>query len=195
MLDDDAVQADQADVDQDDEQAKPAKRANGDAKPKRKKKYDKIRFIKTGPVTFAPAISVAPIMIGEGTISKRFPLEERKLVVQQSTPAPGGRKFVEHAIYTCRIFVNPHLARHTYVTDEDIVVLKALLKHIFTFSASCSRPGGLIRMLHVWWRDHEKILGSFDDHEFYSCLTPKATIDGDVYKYDIPVSDVAEDLK
>ena len=86
--------------------------------------------------------------------------------------APGAKRFIEHAIFTARICVNPHLARHTNTTEQDIEVLKATLKHIFALSTSASRPGGSINVLHVWWRDHENSLGSFNENDFFKSLTP-----------------------
>jgi CRISPR/Cas system type I-B associated protein Csh2 (Cas7 group RAMP superfamily) len=168
----------------------------GEAKPKKKKEKapkNSAKFLRTGPVTFCPAVSVAPVVVREASITKRFPLQEKHLSGSQGTIAPGAKKFVEHAVYCMRICVNPHLARHTNCTDDDIAVLKELVKHIFTFSTSCSRPGGSIRMIHEpLWRDHDNVLGSFDEFAWWNAHTPKVKsgveVPQSIDDYDIPPS-------
>ena len=90
----------------------------------------------------------------------------------QGDMAPGAQKVVEHGLYVSCVCVNPHVVAATQTTDQDIEVFKFLLKHIFSFSGSCARPVGSLNVIHAWWADHANSLGSFNEYEFWTKLTP-----------------------
>lgn len=136
------------------------------------KDKENAKYIKTGCVSFSPAFSIAPVQIVEMSITKKAPLREELLVNKQGDMAPMALKFVQHGLYCQRFGVNPHVAHYTNTTDKDIEVLKALLKHTFNFSESASRPAGSMNLLHAWWAEHEKPLGSFKESDFFAQLTP-----------------------
>lgn len=141
--------------------------------PDKKKKNEVVRFLRTGVITMTPAFSIAPIFTVRGSITKKSPYREELLKAGNGDIAPGGRSFVEHGLYACRVTVNPHVARHTRTTVEDIEVFKKLSPFIFNPTSSASRPGGSIRIVHFWWRDHTNSLGSFNEFEFFEKLMPR----------------------
>lgn len=148
-----------------------------DSEDGKKKKADKeegdaVRLKKTGPVTFSPALSIAPIYIGEQTITKMATGRDALLEKDASDMAPGAKKFVEHGVYAFKIVVNPHVALPTKTTEEDIKALKTSLKHIFNLNGSCSRPVGSMNFIHIWWADHDNSLGSFNEFDFFNHLMP-----------------------
>lgn len=132
------------------------------------KKDDALRCVNTGPVTFSNAISVSAIRCVEEQLSKKAPLRDK-----DQDLAPGGLKYVEHGLYVATISVNPGIAHRTRTTQEDVNILKNLLPVMFQLTSSCSRPADTISVLHVWWRDHTKPNGSFNEPEFFKNLKPK----------------------
>jgi len=131
--------------------------------------YDSFRLVKTGMVTFTIGESVSPIHIESTTTTKKSPVSEDRT----DSMAPGGLTFVRHGIYVVRIGVCPNFSKKTGTTQADIDLLKFLLPKMFMNSVSCTRPAGSMNVLRCYWADHKNPLGSFDESEFYSSLTPK----------------------
>lgn len=152
---------------------------------------EKCRFKRTGPVTITFPTSVAPVDIVETTISKAYPLEEADISREQGTLAPAGKKFVQHGLYVAVLAVNPNAAQKTGTTEQDIEVLKKLLPNIFRFSSAAARQGTAIQFIHIWWADHDNMLGSFNEADFIRRLTPVKKVDpsepsSSLDDYDIP---------
>ena len=167
--------------------AKPSGKVT-EEKPDEKKR---VRFLRTGPVTFQPAESIAPVEAIEATIAKRFPFREKLLLQEQGDLAPMAYKFVKHGLFTMRFGVNPHVAHHTNTTAEDIEVLKKVMPYMFQLTASAARPAGSITPVHLWWADHENSIGSFNEYEFYRQLTPHKKAEAEspserMAEYEIP---------
>ena len=139
-----------------------------------------------------PAVSLCPVNIQEATISKKATLRDSLLETGQNDLAPFSKKFVEHGLYVARLSVNPHVAKHTFTTEEDIQIFKNLLKYVFSLSTCCTRPAGSVSFKHIWWADHANSLGSFNEQEFFRLLTPKRTGDNpnvpsqSIEDYEIP---------
>lgn len=136
-------------------------------------------LVKTGPVTMTDAISVDPVEIVEATITKRAPLREDNLVKKTGDMAPLGRKFVEHGIYISRVGVNPHVAKNSLATPEDIRVYQYLLTKMFALDASAARPAGSLTVKHVWWAEHKSVLGDFSEPAFWEACQPVRGEDGE----------------
>ena len=130
------------------------------------------KILRTGCVTLTPAFSLAPIEVVEATITKQAPLREDVLKKDSGDMAPQGKKFVVHGVYVARMCVNPILGKETLTSNEDIEVMKAVLPHIFSLTASACRPGGSINFLNIYWKDHKNQLGSFRETDFWNKLTP-----------------------
>lgn len=162
------------------EQGASSSEEDENGKKKKMKQAPGKRFIRGGPVTISPAISVAPVVITEATLTKRFCLRDEVLGKLQSDMAPYAKKFLEHGLFTACISVNPNAAKATGLTDVDVEVFKEVIKHIFTFTTSCSRQAGTINIEHIWWADHDNVLGSFNDFEFWKLLKPYKKTEPDV---------------
>lgn len=174
----------------------PVGEAKKKVKKSKKERAPGRRFIRTGPVTITPAKSVAPISVQENTLTRRFPLTEDNLGKLQGDMAPMAKKWVEHGLYVARLTVNPVMAPYSSLRNEDIAVLKRILRDVFTFTASAARPGGSMNFVHIWWADHESVLGSFSECEFWEKLTPRRKGDPmepskSLDDYDIPTPESA----
>jgi Cas7 group CRISPR-associated protein Csh2 len=143
---------------------------------KEKKKGEKNdKFVKTGPITIAPAVSVGPITIVEVTVAKTAINDESEKANEQ-TLGPAAFKMIPHALYVCEFSINPHLAHHTNLSVEDVEVLKAVLPYMFSVDESVARPGGSIRPIHIFWKEHQNSLGSFNEFEFWNSLRPTSKV-------------------
>jgi Cas7 group CRISPR-associated protein Csh2 len=150
-----------------------------------------VRLKRTGVVTVAPSVSVAPVNLMLGTITKLASLRESVTDKDSSDMAPNGRKGIQHAVFPFKIAINPHVARQTLTTADDIEMMKAALPYVFSTSESASRPADSLVFRHIWWAEHEDSLGSFDEGEFFRTLTPRKKADPEVAsasieEYDIP---------
>jgi Cas7 group CRISPR-associated protein Csh2 len=143
---------------------------------KEKKKGEKNdKFVKTGPITIAPAVSVSPIDIVEVTVAKTAINDESEKANEQ-TLGPAAFKMIPHALYVCEFSINPHLAHHTLMSVEDVEAFQAMLPYMFSVDESVARPGGSIRPIHIFWKEHENSLGSFNEFEFWNSLRPTAKV-------------------
>lgn len=158
--------------------------AKQEKKNKDKEKEDSaFRWIKTGCITFSPACSIAPIQIEEATISKKATFRDKS-----SDLAPGAYKFVVHGLYVCTFSFNPHVAHHTMCQPKDLEVFKGVLPYIFSLSQSAARPTSTIAPVHIWWREHDNTLGSFNEYLWFKSLMPTTKVETpkDLNDYVIP---------
>lgn len=125
---------------------------------------------RTGVVTVPPMLSVAPIECLVGSGSRKSPL--RLAEEMQGDLTPRSICVVKNAVYVGRMSINPHFSSQTGTTNEDIRVLKGLLKYAWSVSTSSTRPGGSIQPIHIWWADHENSLCSFNEFDFWNKLAP-----------------------
>ena len=68
-------------------------------------------------------------------------------------------------------FVNPTAARKSGCTDIDINLMKYLIPHAYTHTASYVRP--MVTIRHAWHIEHKSPLGSCPDFALIEALTPK----------------------
>jgi len=134
-------------------------------KPKSHEK-DTSHFISTGVVQFGVGVSVAPIEIDRMTTTNKAGVQKDK----DRGMAPLGFRVVRHAIYAMPFFVNPALAAKTGADFKDLELLKFLVPHAYTQTASAIRP--FISILHAWYGEHKTPLGSCPDSLFIDALTP-----------------------
>lgn len=165
-----------------------------DNKKKEKKKEDK-KYIKTGIAQFGLGMSVSPVLLDRGTLTKKASAEESK----DRGMAPLGYRVVEHGVYYMPFFVNPLVAHKSGCRQRDIDVL---LKTIpLAYKGTPSMPRNCIEIRHAWYMEHTSALGSCSDFALIDALTPKKKNKDDVEKpstswddYDVPV-DLPEALK
>lgn len=147
------------------------------------KKRDISHFIATGAVQFGVGVSIAPVEIDRLTNTNKSGVQEGK----DRGMAPLAFRVVRHGLYAMPFFVNPAIARQNGTTMQDIELLKSLIPHAYTQTASMIRNN--VQVLHAWCAEHKSPLGSCPDHKIIDALTPQLKkgqapvgIDG----YDIP---------
>jgi len=140
-------------------------------------KGEKFRFVRSGVVQMGCGYSVAPIITETRTITRKVNTEDEKS--DGGGMAPGGMKFVDHALYVLRLSVNPAYASRTCTTNRDIELLKCILPYTFSATESTSRPAGSINVLHIWWADHDNAIGSFNANTLFGKLMPYKKSDPD----------------
>ena len=155
---------------------------------KGKPKADVSHFISTGTVQVGLGASVAPVEIERMTNTNEAGVQEGK----DRGMAPLGFRVVRHGLYTMPFFVNPMMARKNGCTALDIDLLKFLIPHAYTQTASAARP--FVSVLHAWYAEHKNPLGSCPDPLLIDALTPTKTADPDLPStgladYDVPGKD------
>lgn len=150
-----------------------------------------VGLTQTGVITMSHAVSVAPVLVNESTMTKKAPLRLKLAEGETGDIAPMGIKMVEHGLYVLQGVVNPNIARHTLTTEADIEAFKVALKYAFSTSMSASRPAAQISFARIWWADHTNVLGSFNEQDFFKWLTPVKRENPDkasknLSEYDIP---------
>lgn len=68
--------------------------------------------------------------------------------------------------------MSPRHAIPSMTTRQDIEVLKRVLPVMYEMNTSLTRPAGTIVPIHIWWAEHEKPIGDFNEHTFRKALMP-----------------------
>ncbi|MGB7324033.1 MAG: type I CRISPR-associated protein Cas7 [Rubripirellula sp.] len=126
----------------------------------------KEHFISTGTVQVGVGVSIAPVEIERMTTTNKAGVEADK----DRGMAPLGFRVVQHAIYTMPFFVNPMMARKNGCTEKDIELLKFLIPHAYSQTASAIRP--FVSVLHAWYAEHKNPLGSCPDPLIIDAMSP-----------------------
>ena len=132
----------------------------------KKKPEDVAHFISTGTVQIGLGVSLAPVEIERLTQTNKSGVQEGK----DRGMAPLGFRIVRHGLYTMPLFVNPMMARKNGCTARDIELLKFLLPHAYSQTASASRP--FVSVVQAWYVEHKNPLGSCPDPMLIDALTP-----------------------
>jgi CRISPR-associated protein Csd2 len=130
---------------------------------------EKDHFISTGVVQFGPGVSIAPIEVERLTQTAAAQKQEGK----SRGMAPLGWRVVRHAVYAMPFFVNPMMARKTGCNTSDITLMKFLIPHAYSNTASAIRP--FVEIRHAWYAEHKSPLGSCPDSLIIDALTPRKT--------------------
>jgi Cas7 group CRISPR-associated protein Csh2 len=123
-------------------------------------------FIRTGVAQFGMGVSISPIRIERQTNSKKAGAQEGK----DRGLAPLAYRIVQHGVYTMPYFVNAAVANKSGCTDNDVELMKLLIPHAYTQTASAIRPQVIIR--HAWYMEHNSALGSCPDFLLLEALRP-----------------------
>jgi CRISPR-associated protein Csd2 len=148
---------------------------------------DKGRHISTGVVQVGSGISITPVEITRLTLTNKAGVEAGK----DRGMAPLGFRVVRHGLYIMPFFVNPSAAHKTGCDARDIEILKFLIPHAYSHTASGIRPQ--VEIVHAWYADHTSPLGSCPDPLILSALKPKKREDPEepshsVEEYDVPTT-------
>jgi CRISPR-associated protein Csd2 len=136
--------------------------------------------IRTGVVQFGMGVSISPVEIERMTNTSKAGVQSDK----DRGMAPLAYRIVLHGVYTMPYFVNPTAARKSGCTDTDIELMKRLIPHAYTHTASYVRP--MVTIRHAWHIEHKSALGSCPDFSLIEALTPKRVNEGDK---DVPSKD------
>lgn len=133
--------------------------------------------IRTGVVQFGMGVSISPVEIERMTNTNKAGVQTRL----DRGMAPLAYRIVLHGVYVMPYFVNPTAARKSGCTDLDIELMKRLIPHAYTHTASYVRP--MVTIRHAWHIEHKSALGSCPDFSLIEALTPKRVTNADI---DIP---------
>ncbi len=133
----------------------------------RQEKGKDLSFIRTGVAQFGMGVSISPVRIERQTNTNKAGVEKDK----DRGLAPLAYRVVQHAVYTMPYFVNAAVANKSGCTDIDIELMKKLIPHAYTQTASAARP--LVILRHAWHMEHTSALGSCPDFLLLDALTPK----------------------
>jgi len=154
---------------------------------------DKGRFITTGVVQVGPGVSIAPVEITRLTLTNKSGVQEGK----DRGMAPLAFRVVRHGLYVMPFFVNPSAADKSGCNAGDIDILKFLIPHAYSHTASGIRPQ--VDIVHAWYAEHKNPLGSCPDPLILSALRPKKREKPEepsrsIEEYDIPTK-LPDDLR
>ncbi len=149
--------------------------------------------IRTGVVQFGMGVSISPVEIERMTNTNKAGVQEGK----DRGMAPLAYRIVLHGVYVMPYFVNPTAARKSGCTEVDIELMKRLIPHAYTHTASYVRP--IVTIRHAWHIEHKSALGSCPDFSLIEALTPKRRTEAEKefpskewQDYDAPVGLPAE---
>ena len=129
--------------------------------------------IRTGVVQFGMGVSISPVEIERMTNTSKAGVQSEK----DRGMAPLAYRIVLHGVYAMPYFVNPTAARKSGCTDVDIELMKRVIPHAYTHTASYVRP--MVTIRHAWHIEHKSALGSCPDFSLIEALTPKRVNEAD----------------
>jgi len=115
-----------------------------------------------GPVQFAFAQSIDPIVSLEQSITRMAVTNERDLEKERTM---GRKQIIPYALYEAHGFINPHQANDTGFDAEDLDLLWQALKMMFEHDRSAARGEMASRKLVVF--EHESKLGNAPAHSLF----------------------------
>ena len=123
-----------------------------------------------GPVQFAFARSVDPIVALEQSITRMAVTTEKEAEKQKGDNRTMGRKqIIPYALYEAHGFISPHFAAQTGFTSDDLELLWASLKSMFEQDRSAARGEMAPRRLVVF--EHDSMLGNASAHALFERLS------------------------
>jgi Cas7 group CRISPR-associated protein Csh2 len=123
--------------------------------------------LRTGAVQFGTGVSISPVAVERMTNTSKAGVE----VDKDRGMAPLAYRIVLHGVYVMPYFVNPTAAAKSGCTDIDIELMKRIIPHAYTHTASYLRP--MVSIRHAWHIEHKSPLGSCPDFSLIEALTPR----------------------
>ncbi|HCR12847.1 MAG TPA: type I-C CRISPR-associated protein Cas7/Csd2 [Solidesulfovibrio sp.] len=125
-----------------------------------------------GPVSLHSAFSVKPVSVASIQITKSVSSEGDGS--KRGSDTMGMKHRVDKGVYVFYGSINPQLAERTGFSDEDALVLKAILPRLFENDASSARPEGSMAVNHVLWWEHANKSGQYSSARVHRSLTVNA---------------------
>jgi len=155
-----------------------------------------------GPLQFTFARSIDPVVPLDVSITRVAVTreEDMKVVVgEDGSDATGGKRtemgrkaLVPYGLYRAHVFFNPHLARQTGATDEDLGLVWEALEKMWDWDRSAARGLMACRGLYVF--THENPLGNAPAHQLLECVrvtrNPEVEAPRSFGDYSVTVNDV-----
>jgi CRISPR-associated protein Csd2 len=149
-----------------------------------------------GPVQFAFAQSVEPIVPLEISITRMAATSEKEKAQQQEGSDGNGRTenrtmgrkhIVPYGLYRAHGFVSAKLAERTGFDDGDLTLLWQAVENMFEHDRSAARGEMAVRKLIVF--RHDSALGNAPAHALFDRVQVGRSIDGEFRKVNDPAID------
>ncbi len=124
-------------------------------------------FIRTGVAQFGMGVSISPVRIERQTNTNKAGVEG----IKDRGMAPLAYRIVPHGVYTMPYFLNSAVAGKSGCTEVDVDLMKRLVPHAYSQTASAIRPQVILR--HAWHMEHTSALGSCPDFLLLDAMAPK----------------------
>ncbi|MDR1885594.1 MAG: type I-C CRISPR-associated protein Cas7/Csd2 [Synergistaceae bacterium] len=126
-----------------------------------------------GPVTIQSAFSAAPVNVTSTQITKSVSGEDGK-GGKRASDTMGMKHRVDNGAYVFFGSMNPQLSERTGFSDDDANVIKGILPRIFENDASSARPEGSMRVLKLFWWEHNCKSGQYSSAKVHGSLEVNA---------------------
>jgi CRISPR-associated protein Csd2 len=123
-----------------------------------------------GPVTVQSAFSAAPVSVTSTQITKSVNGEDTKDEKKRASDTMGMKHRVDEGVYYFFGSMNPQLSEKTGFSYEDALLIKSLLPKLFENDASSARPDGSMRVLNVFWWEHDCKSGQYSSAKVHGSL-------------------------
>ena len=120
-----------------------------------------------GPVSIHQAVSASPIEVHTIKITKSVngnPSEAR------GSDTMGDKHMVRFGLYKIKGSINVQLAEKTGFTEDDAQMLKECLRTLFENDASSARPDGSMRVLTLFWWEHNCKNGQYSSARIHDSV-------------------------
>ena len=124
-----------------------------------------------GPVQLTFARSLDRIFSTEHAITRVAYTTEEKKASTTATTEFGHKHTVAYGLYCAHGFINPHLARQTGFSQDDLDVVWKALINMFDLDHSAAR--GLMAARHLFVFEHASAMGEAPSHKLFDLIRPK----------------------
>ncbi|MEN1760937.1 MULTISPECIES: type I-C CRISPR-associated protein Cas7/Csd2 [Anoxynatronum] len=121
-----------------------------------------------GPVSIHPAFSVLPVNASTVQITKSVSSEGDGS--KRGSDTMGMKHRVDHGAYVFYGSINPQLATRTGFSQEDALLMKEALIHLFDNDASSARPEGSMELYKLIWWEHGNPTGQYSSAKVHRTL-------------------------
>lgn len=126
-----------------------------------------------GPVSLHSAFSVEPVNITSTQITKSVSGEDTK-DGRKGSDTMGMKHRVDRGVYVFFGSMNPQLAERTGFSNRDAEAIKSILPKLFENDASSARPEGSMRVVNVFWWEHNSKAGQMSSAKVHGSLKVNA---------------------
>lgn len=111
-----------------------------------------------GPVSIQSAYSLEAVDVSSMQITKSVNLTTNKDPSKKSGDTMGMKHRIENGLYVTYGSINRQLSDKTGFSDEDAIILRSAMCHMFENDESSARPAGSMEVKKVIWWTHESVV-------------------------------------